>query len=278
MIDIIIPIYSGERETIECIESVLKSQNSQEYRIIAINDCTPSKEIRQYLIRKYKNQKILLIENKENLGFVKTINIGLKYSQNDVIILNSDTIVFDKLVNILSAIAYKEKKIGTVTALTNNGTIVSLPEYNLDNSISIEQAKKINNYLSSKFLDDYEIIPTGVGHCMFIKRSLLNKIGLFDERLFDKGYGEENDFSLRAKKMGYINVVSLGTFIYHYGGTSFGNDKKKLIKKHKAILNKKYPMYRFKVRIFNLKNNKVKKISKILKRNTKETYPGELYE
>ena len=66
MIDIIIPIYSGERETIECIESVLKSQNSQEYRIIAINDCTPSKEIRQYLIRKYKNQKILLIENKEN--------------------------------------------------------------------------------------------------------------------------------------------------------------------------------------------------------------------
>ena len=278
MIDVIIPVYNGEKETIDCIESLLNIDNVVDFRIIAINDKSPSEIICNYLKQKSMMDEIILLENIENLGFVKSVNKGLRYSENDVIILNSDTVVFNNLIDILKKTAYKKKMIGTVTALTNSGTIVSLPKYNQDNCVPLETIVKIDCFLKENYKNQYEIIPTGVGHCMFIKQELLSVIGFFDEDRFEKGYGEENDFSLRAKKAGYDNVVSLETIVYHYGGTSFGKNKLELINDHKKILNKLYPLYRIEVRLFNLKNNKIKKICRELEGKKMNTYLGEKYE
>ena len=41
-------------------------------------------------------------------------------------------------------------------------------------------------------------IPTAVGFCMYIRRECLKEVGEFRAEVFGKGYGEENDFCLRA--------------------------------------------------------------------------------
>ncbi len=66
-------------------------------------------------------------------------------------------------------------------------------------------------------------IPTTVGFCMYIKRSCIDAVGLFDENTFGRGYGEECDFCLRASQKGWGHVLCADTFVYHAGGVGFGS-------------------------------------------------------
>ena len=66
------------------------------------------------------------MENKSNVGFVKTANIGMQNSTKDVILLNSDTIVTHNWGKKIRNCAYSDRCIATVTPFTNNGTICSI--------------------------------------------------------------------------------------------------------------------------------------------------------
>ncbi|PAF18640.1 glycosyl transferase family 2 [Terribacillus saccharophilus] len=203
----------------------------------------------------------------ENMGFVKTVNKGIKHTKHDIIILNSDTVVTDYWIDKLKVAAYSNSKVGSVTTLTNNGTIASVPMFNKDNNLpkgySIEEFSILIDKVSKKL---YPVIPTAVGHAMFIKRAVINKIGLFDEVNFGKGYGEEEDYSARLIEKGYINILADDTFIYHHGSTSFKSDKKELIRKNKRILKKKHKLHAFRVKHFLLFDRKVKRICKNIQR------------
>ncbi|MBE2919922.1 MULTISPECIES: glycosyltransferase family 2 protein [Anoxybacillus] len=260
MIDIIIPIYDGYRETVECIRSVLNVETSTEYRLIIVNDKSPNKDIGDFLLE-IKNPKIIILNNEENIGFVGSVNKGIQFSNNDVILLNSDTIVTDYWIDKMEKAAYSDERVGTVTALTNRGTIASVPYFNQDNEIpegyTIASFGKLIEEIS---LNLYPTIPTAVGHALFIKRRVIEEVGLFDQETFGMGYGEEEDFSCRVIKKGYKNILCDNTFVYHWGSTSFGESKKKYIRENKKRLIKKYWWHPINVKIFLLFNKKVRKV------------------
>jgi hypothetical protein len=187
---------------------------------------------------------LVLLENNENLGFVKTVNIGIGYSRNDIILLKSDTIVTYDWANKLKKCAYSEDKIGTVTPFTNNGTICSIPKFCEPNQIpdgfTVDYFAEFVNHVS---LRKYPELPTAVGFCMYIKRALIDEIGYFDEERFGKGYGEENDFCMRANKHGYKNILCDDTFIFHREGASFSDKKETLVKQNTKILSEIHPEY-----------------------------------
>ncbi|MEH3147070.1 MAG: glycosyltransferase [Methylobacterium frigidaeris] len=87
-------------------------------------------------------------------------------------------------------------------------------------------------------------IPTGVGFCFYMRGSVIDEIGSFDEATFGRGYGEENDFCLRAAKAGYRNLLAHDVFVYHSGGVSFDSTyldtlsaiEKRLLGKHPDYL------------------------------------------
>ena len=78
---------------------------------------------------------------------------------------------------------------------------------------------------------------------MLIKRESLNSVGLFDEKRFGKGYGEENDFCMRAVKNGYRNVFATNIFVAHVGGVSFGKEKMTRVQKAMQTLDRLHPEY-----------------------------------
>lgn len=246
MIDIIIPIYNAFEMTVQCINSILENTEKGSYRLILINDKSTDTRINDY-IKQFDGDENgnIVINNETNLGFVKSANIGMKISENDVILLNSDTVVTDNWLKKMKACAYRDTTIATVTPLTNNGTICSVPEFCCDNEIPDNfDLKEYSDMIERISLREYSEIPTAVGFCMFIKRSVINEIGYFDEVLFGKGYGEENDFCYRASEHGYKHVVCDDTFIYHKGSMSFGGEKDQLISKHIEILDRKYKAMR----------------------------------
>jgi glycosyltransferase involved in cell wall biosynthesis len=86
-------------------------------------------------------------------------------------------------------------------------------------------------------------VPTGNGFCLFIKREVFDQIGLFDEVLFPRGYGEENEFCMRAAEQGWMNVVSDKVFVSHEGSSSFGEEKLELTRIGLERVQAKFPTY-----------------------------------
>ena len=99
----------------------------------------------------------------------------------------------------LRAAAYSLEGVGTVTPLTNSGAIASYPGQG--SPCDASEAREIARVAANARLEPIEA-PTGVGFCMFIRRDCLNETGEFDAECFGRGYGEENDFCLRAASWG----------------------------------------------------------------------------
>ncbi|MDR2710293.1 MAG: glycosyltransferase, partial [Burkholderiales bacterium] len=248
-VDIIVPVYNAAADVAQCVASVLE-KTSGDYRLILIDDASPSPDIVP-LFARWQHENVpqrLLLRNEVNLGFTGTANRGMKLSQQanpprDVVLLNSDTIVTTGWLEALQCCAYSDKLIGTVTPFSNNAEICSYPRFCRDNGWSEgKDPESIRAALSRAAVPSYPDIPTGVGFCFYIKRALLDSIGFFDE-VFGAGYGEENDFCLRAAKAGFRNVLCDDAFVVHLGERSFEGKKRELGERNMAVLLGKYPEY-----------------------------------
>jgi O-antigen biosynthesis protein len=243
-IDVIIPVYKGYADTLACIASVLSSDNIAPHELIVIDDQSPDLELSKALDRLAAMGLIKLLRNEQNIGFVRTVNRGMAlHNDRDVILLNSDTLVFNDWLDRLSFHA-ASSRVATVTPFTNNGTICSYPEFCRDNPFELDIPFAELDRIAAKInKTERTEIPTGVGFCMYITRSALNAVGLFDEDAFGKGYGEENDFCVRAKWLDFKNLHALDIFVFHSGETSFGESSPALKKRGLAALLKKHPKY-----------------------------------
>lgn len=242
-VDIIIPIYNAYENLQTCIASIFSCTDLSRHRLLLVNDASPDKRILPY-IRSLENSNIIVIENENNLGFSGSINHGICVSKDrDVILLNSDTIVTNDWVEKIISCAYSAAEIATVTPLSNNATLCSVPEFLKENQLPPGfTLEHYANLIETVSLRAYPRIPVANGFCMYIKREVFDRIGLFDMETFGRGYGEENDFCYRAEQAGYCHVMCDDTYIYHTGTVSFISDeKKKYIEAHEKILNERYP-------------------------------------
>ncbi|PIE83162.1 MAG: hypothetical protein CSA09_03610 [Candidatus Contendobacter odensis] len=245
VVDIIIPVYRGFKETRDCLNSVLNHPQNTDTEIIVINDFSPEEIIHNYLKDLAKEGKITLIENPSNQGFANTVNRGMVlHLERDVVLLNSDTEVHGNWLDRLRQCAYHDPKTGTVTPFSNNATICSYPRFIKANELPLDWSIETLDPLFCKLNSGHYIeIPTAVGFCMYITRSCLNQIGYFDAFSFKDGYGEENDFCMRAINIGLKNFLCSDTFIYHKGAVSFSVDSEKLCTKAQEKIKELHPHY-----------------------------------
>ena len=250
-VDIIIPIYNAYDEVVRCIESIKKWTDLEKNRLILVNDNSPDERIKTFLDQ-LKLTNTIVIHNENNKGFSANINIGMAQSdQNDVILLNSDTVVTQNWIEKLVKCAYSDKAIATVTPLSNNATLCSVPDFLQENKVpdeyTVDEYAELIERIS---LRKYPEIPVAHGFCMYVKREVIDKIGNFDAETFGRGYGEETDFCFRAIEVGYHHVMCDDTFILHTGTSSFvSEEKRKYIEAHEKIINDRYPELNRKVQL-----------------------------
>lgn len=250
MIDVIIPVYKGLAETQACLESVWATPVKASYRMVVINDASPDIELTDWLRSAAKHKPMLFLENERNLGFVQTVNRGMALSPGrDVVLLNSDTEVFGDWLDRLQATAYRSPKTGTVTPFSNNATICSYPRFCEDNAIPAGWNAAGLDALFASLNAGLEIeIPTAVGFCMYIRRDCLVETGAFDADAFGLGYGEENDFCMRARESGWRHVLAEDVFVWHKGNVSFGDSHSDRKQAAMGTLKHKHPHYQGLVR------------------------------
>jgi len=243
-LSIIIPIYRGVEITHACIASVLAHRNAETDRLILINDASPEPMMAGMLLSCMQLPNTLVLTNADNVGFVRTVNRGLKLANGgDVLLLNSDTVLYAGGLEELRRVAEAHPEIGTVTAMSSNATIFSYPSAHLRHAalddISWSELAALALEHNAGLIED---VPTGHGFCMFIKGEVLGRIGLLDE-VFGRGYGEENDFCARAAALGYRNVAAGGVLVEHKESISFVNEKASLLAQNLPRLNRLYPEY-----------------------------------
>ncbi|WP_146203665.1 glycosyltransferase, partial [Azospirillum sp. TSO5] len=244
-VDIVIPVYGHHDDTLLCLHSVLTSTVRTPYRLVVVDDASPEPDLARTLDFIAGLGLIELVRNERNLGFVQSVNRGMAlHPERDVVLLNSDTEVFDGWLDRLHRAAHLAPDIATVTPLTNNGEICSYPRFRADNSAALEIGDRELARLAAEVNDGMVVpLPTGVGFCFYIKRACLDDVGLFDADRFGRGYGEENDFCLRASQRGWRHLLAGDAWVRHSGGVSFGAERGRRIAAALETIRQLYPHY-----------------------------------
>lgn len=221
-LSVVVPVYNAAEETDGCLAS-LRSHTPVGAEVLVIDDASPDPATADVLSR-WRNRALpgwKFHANESNRGFVATANLGMRLTSNDVVLLNCDTEVTTGWLQGLKRCLDSDPSIATATPWTNNGEIASIPRFCEVNPVPPDAAA-VAGVIARSGEAAYPDLPTAVGFCMAISRAAIDHIGLFDEDLFGRGYGEENDFSMRAAGAGMRNVLCDDVYVVHLGGRSFG--------------------------------------------------------
>jgi len=244
-IDIIVPVYRDFEVTRRCIESVFLAPCRVSQRLVVVDDCSPEADLRDWLRGLASEGRLDLITNASNEGFVRSVNKAMAlHPSRDVVLLNSDCEVSGDWLDRLCRIVAADKSIGTATPFSNNATICSYPICGRENSLpkgwGLAELDRLAALSNPGVAVD---LPTAVGSCMFIRRACWESVGGFDAEAFGHGYGEECDFSMRARNAGWRNVLAANVLVFHQGSVSFGGARDERVRRAEAIIRERYPDY-----------------------------------
>ena len=219
---IIIPVFNAFEHLEACLESVRRTVPA-DTRILLIDDASTNVRV-QPLLQSFADESKpyrQLIKHESNKGFVATANHGMRMANTDMVLLNSDTEVTSGWLEQLADCLASNPSIATATPWSNNGEIVSIPDFCVANPVPANP-DAIASVIACCGQAGYPDMPTAVGFCMAITLRAVNKVGFFDEATFGRGYGEENDFCQRVEQVGFRNVLCDNAYVVHHGGASFG--------------------------------------------------------
>ncbi len=209
----------------QCIRSVQKAIENWEAEIIVIDN--DSKDDSCQMV-KTLFPNVVLIENKENVGFSKANNQAVAVAKGEfVCILNPDTAVSEDTFRL--AIEYLEsiENIGALGVYLMDGTGNFLPESKRNLPTPKVSLLKLTGFTKKYYASQISKNEQGeveilVGAFMILKRSIYNEVGGFDEDYFM--YGEDIDLSYKITLAGYKNHYFGGTTVLHYKGESTKKD------------------------------------------------------
>lgn len=260
-VDIVICVHNALDYVKECLHSLF-CKKTMDFNLIIVDDGSNQKT-KEYLEEVANRNNAKLIRHNIAKGYTVSVNAGVRISKSDyVILLNSDTIVTKYWIEKLIECANSNPRTGVVGPLSNAASWQSVPYlkgdvgYNknpLPHEINLEIISLLVEFTSTKKFPE---VPFINGFCYVIKREVINKVGYFDEETFPKGYGEEDDYSIRVKKAGFDLRVADHCYIYHKKSASYTPKRRvELCKNAKKLLAQKQGEQLVEEYINKVKNN-----------------------
>lgn len=240
-LSIIIVSYNTKDFIDKCLESIRSTINGKlDYEIIVVDNASTdgSLESIKHYVSSVKYGNIKIIGNKNNLGFSKANNIGVRKAKGRYLLfLNPDTVVYPNTLETMVEFMDKNKDTGAATCK------VVMPNGELDDATHrgfptpwnafahfsglskiFPRSKLFGGYnLGWMDLNKIHEIDACAGAFMILRREAGQEVGWWDEDYFF--YGEDIDFCYKLKqknwKVYYVPTAS----ILHYKGVSGGIKK-----------------------------------------------------
>jgi GT2 family glycosyltransferase len=213
-VDIIVVAKNQIGYTRQCVESIFANTTTP-FRIIFIDNAS-TEETPTYLaeaaMRCPSHGAFEILRNEENVGWTRGLNQGIRRSSAQYVIFsNNDVEVFPGAIEEMIAVANADPQVGIVNPNSN--------EFDVEKKYFVK-----TKALKGRRIESYH----AAGFFMLVKRQVIQRVGEMDE-IFSPGYFEEMDYSERSRKAGFICVVALGAYVFHYGSRSFLPEEKKQV-------------------------------------------------
>lgn len=221
-VSIIIPCYNGVMYTRRCLKSILSATRYPYELILVDNGSTDGTgTYLSGLARSVAKQgfpylhAFHVIRNTRNRGVSGALNQGILRSKGQyVCYLNNDTVVSDGWLDRLRGHAERDEMIGIVGCCSHfsrgkvDSSSMAWPQLQ-------REIPRIAAFISLKHNGAFEPARYIHGFCMFIKRTVIQTIGLFDEGFYPCS-GEDFDYSIRARAAGFSLVIARDVMVYHF--------------------------------------------------------------
>lgn len=214
-VSVIVLTWNGLEYTRRCIESILQRSTHTRFDVIVVDNGSSDGTV-EYL-KSVKGIKV--IENGVNLGFVRGMNVGIKSTPNDVVLMNNDTeIVQPDWLERLQRLVYSSPDIGIAGCrlidgdglLVHAGTYMPTPSYWGQEYPGGEV--DIGQYTSDREVEGV------IFACVYIKRAVIEAVGPLDEAYFS--YYEDTDYCLKARKAGFRVFCCGSVTVKHFENVS----------------------------------------------------------
>lgn len=248
-VDVVVAVYDALDYVRPCLEALRRHDDGFALRVIVVDDGSGPAAARWLKDFAESWPGLLIVEHERNLGYTHAVNSGLRATTaNWVVVLNSDTLVSEGWLAGMVRCAEADAKVGMVGPLSNAASWQSVPEvFDTDgrfalNSLPLDlDADAMAELVRSASKRRYPRVPVLNGFCLLLRRDLLERIGSMDEVAFGAGYGEENDYCIRATNAGFELAVADDVFVFHAKSKSFGEAlRKELSKRGQKALEAKH--------------------------------------
>ena len=239
-LSIIIVNYNVADELKQCLTSVQKAVAGMNAEVFVVDNASEDESCRMI---EEQFSWVRLIRNLENLGFAKANNQALRIvSGRYVLILNPDTVIEEQLCRKMVAFMDEHQDCGGLGAKMLDAEGNFLPESKRGFPTVWTAFCKLSGlgrlFPRSDFFNHYYLgalphnqtneIEILAGACMMLRKSVIDSVGLFDERYFL--YGEDIDFSHRIVQAGYKNYYFPEVSLVHLKGRSTRKSDSRCVK------------------------------------------------
>jgi GT2 family glycosyltransferase/glycosyltransferase involved in cell wall biosynthesis len=232
-VDVAVCVHNALDDVRACLESVLAAWTpTQHIHVIDDGSDTPTASYLADLAAAHPH--INLVRHEQALGYTRSASEGMRVGTAPfVVLLNSDTIVSPDWTLKMLQTAFSAPGIGVVGPMSNAASWQSLPLVRdpvtgrmavnaLPDGMSCADMDRLCE--QKGFKSDAVRVPLVNGFCYGIKREVIDAIGVFDHEAFPRGYGEEDDFSMRALKAGFMHALATHCYVFHAKSKSFGSE------------------------------------------------------
>lgn len=233
-VDVVVTVFNALEDVKVCLTALDARRDGYRLRVIVVNDgsdATTTTWLRGFC---HRTDGFETIEHERNLGYTRAVNTGLRASTAPfVVTLNSDTIVTRGWLKGLLRCMGSGPDIGIVGPLSNAASWQNVPELldakggfavnALPQGLTPDGMARLVSRASRR---SYPRTPFVNGFCFMIRREVIDAIGYMDEEAFPVGYGEENDFCIRAGDAGFELAVADDTYVFHSKSKTFGHGRR----------------------------------------------------
>lgn len=221
-ITITFPVIGKDKMLSSCLESIKTLSYPQEKLEVILVDNGLDPSLKKKAKKKFP--KVSWLSEGKNLGFAAAVNLGAKKAKGEWILVTNSDVVFD------SKCLFELVKVGNsspwfgilgprVYCLPKKSEISDqdMPGFGTDffwgrpRSLSVGKLARLKKPIEVNWVS---------GSGMMIKKRVIDKVGLLDERFF--AYWEDADFGTRAKRAGFKAVLVPQAKLYHQGSVIMG--------------------------------------------------------
>jgi GT2 family glycosyltransferase/SAM-dependent methyltransferase len=196
-----------------CLASI-RSRTDEPYEVIVVDNGSTDGTV-EYL----RNMEgVRLIANAENRGFPAAVNQGIRVARGDyILLLNNDCIVTTGWLSRLLDAVNCAPEVGLAGPCSNrvSGEQQIPAGYDQLSDLDGFAWEWTKSHAGQRVATDRL-----VAFCLLIKRSVIDRVGLLDER-FGLGNFEDDDFCRRALDAGFKLVVAKDAFVHHFGSITY---------------------------------------------------------